>query len=184
MKVIVEGYNPQWALQYQELRGELEEILKGVQYISIEHVGSTSVPELAAKPIIDLSVVSEAEDVPAAIEALTVTGCYTYMGEMGIPHRHAFRKPGILPARNLYVSVNGCQSIRNHIGVRDICRKDPEVREAYGRAKLELSNRDWESVDEYCEAKNDILTWVLEKAGVSSEEREQVKQLNTVATVA
>jgi hypothetical protein len=64
--------------------------------------------------------------------------------------------------------------------VRDICRKDPEVRETYGRAKLELSKREWESVDEYCEAKTDILTWVLEKAGASSEEREQVKQLNTV----
>ncbi|KAK5552218.1 hypothetical protein LTR46_009818 [Exophiala xenobiotica] len=169
MKVIVEGYNPQWALQYQELKGELEEVLKGVQYINIEHVGSTSVPGLAAKPII-LWVVSEAEDVPAAIEALTAIGGYTYMGEIGVPHRHAFRKPGILPARNLYVSVNGCQSIRNHIGVRDICRKDQEVRETYGRAKLELSKREWESVDEYCEAKNDILTWVLEKAGVSSED--------------
>lgn len=65
--------------------------------------------------------------------------------------------------------------------MRVICRKDPEVREAYGRAKLELSRRDWESVDEHCEAKNDILAWVLEKAGISSEEREQARRLNTAA---
>lgn len=179
MKVIVEEYNPQWAIQFQNIKSEVEDILRGVRYISIEHVGSTSVPGLPAKPIIDLSVVSEAADVSAAIEALTSNGGYTYMGEMGIPDRHAFRKPSVLPRRNLYVSVKGCHSIRNHLGVREVCRSDPEVREAYGKAKLALSEREWNNVDEYCEAKNEILSWVLERAGMNSEDRKIARQLNT-----
>lgn len=179
MKVVVEEYNPKWAIQFQTLKEELEDVLRGVKYLSIEHIGSTSVPRLAAKPVIDLSVISEPTDVGPAIEASTSRGGYTYLGEMGIPDRHAFRKRGVLPARHLYVSVAGCQSIRNHLGVRDICRKKPEVRDAYGQVKLELSQRDWKDVDEYCEAKNDILGWVLEQAGIDREERDQVRKLNT-----
>jgi GrpB-like predicted nucleotidyltransferase (UPF0157 family) len=180
MKVIVEPYNPAWATQFQDLKYELEEILHEVTYISIEHVGSTSVPGLAAKPTIDVSVISEREDIPAAIEALTSKGGYVYMGEMGIPDRHAFRKPGVAPTRNLYVSARDCQSIRNQLGVRDICRTDPAVRDAYGRKKLELSQQEWTSVDEYCVAKNDIIARILEKAGMSEEEREEIRELNKV----
>lgn len=179
MKVVVEEYNPEWATQFQIIKKQLQEVLTGVSYIDIEHVGSTSVVGLAAKPVIDLSVISRREDVNPAIGALTSRGGYVYMGELGIPDRHAFRKPGALPTRNLYVSVDGCQSIRNQLGVRDICRKDPEVRDAYGKKKLELSQQEWRDVDEYCEAKNDIIAWVLERAGMSNEEREEIRQLNT-----
>ncbi|KAH0848298.1 hypothetical protein AYO21_04328 [Fonsecaea monophora] len=182
MKVIVEEYNPEWALQFQQIKTELQDVLGGVKYIGIEHVGSTAVPGLAAKPVIDLSIISGRADVEAAIHALTSRGGYIYKGEMGIPDRHALRKPGASPTRHLYISVDGCQSIRNQLGVRDICRKDSTVRDAYSRKKVELSQRDWRDVDQYCEAKNDILAWVLEKAGMSSEEREQVRQLNTTAT--
>lgn len=179
MKVVVEDYNPEWVVQFQTIKKQLEEVLKEVSYINIEHVGSTSVPGLAAKPVIDLSVISRREDIDLIIEALTSRGGYIYMGELGIPDRHAFRKPGALPTRNLYVSVDGCQSIRNQLGLRDICRKDPAVRDAYGKRKLELSQQEWRDVDEYCEAKNDIIAWILEKAGMSSEEREEIRQLNT-----
>ncbi|EXJ67478.1 uncharacterized protein A1O5_09491 [Cladophialophora psammophila CBS 110553] len=182
MKVVVEECNPEWAVQFQQIKEELEEILRGVNYLGIEHVGSTSVPGLVAKPVINLSIISSRADVQAAIDALTSKGGYVYEGEMGIPDRHAFRKLGAFPTRHLYVSVDRCQSIRNQLGVRDICRSDPAVRDAYGWTKLELVQREWRDVDQYCEAKNDILVWVLEKAGMSSEEREQVRQLTTTAT--
>ncbi|KAJ9610364.1 hypothetical protein H2200_005141 [Cladophialophora chaetospira] len=179
MKVLVEPYNPEWATQFLRLKAELEEILAEVKYICIEHVGSTSVPGLAAKPTIDLSVISEREDVDAAIHALTSEkGRYIYMGEMGIPDRHAFRKFGVAPTRNLYVSVKDCQSIRNQLGVRNICRNNSAIRDAYGKKKLELSQQEWRNVDEYCEAKNEIIGWILERAGMSEDEREQIRRLN------
>lgn len=179
MKVVVEEYKPAWALQFERIKQELEETLLGVRYLAIEHVGSTSVPGLVAKPVIDLSIISERADVPAAIEALTSRGGYIYCGEMGIPDRHAFRNPGVVPSRNLYVSVKGCQSIRNQLGVRDVCRKDPNVRDKYSQTKLELAQREWRDVNEYCEAKNEVIAWVLEKAGMSQAERDEVRMLNT-----
>ncbi|EXJ82984.1 hypothetical protein A1O3_06801 [Capronia epimyces CBS 606.96] len=179
MLVVVEEYNPIWAHQFDVIKGELEDILQGVRYLTIEHVGSTSVPRLAAKPVIDLAVISERDEVDAAIRALASTGGYMYMGERGIPDRHAFSKPGAIPARHLYVSVEGCQSIRNQLALRDICRNDPFIRAAYGETKRKLARRDWKSGDEYCEAKNDIIAWILEKAGMSSEDRDQIRKLNT-----
>lgn len=179
MFVAVEEYNPEWPVQFQAIKEEIEEALIGVKHISIEHVGSTSVPGLAAKPVIDLSVISEREDIDAAIEALTVKGGYVYMGTMGIPDRHAFRKPGTVPTRNLYVSVKDCQSIRNHLGLRDLCRRDDSVRDRYGQTKLELSQREWKNVDEYCEAKNDIINWILEQVGLSEEERDAIRRMNS-----
>lgn len=179
MYVAVQDYNPEWPGQFQTIKEEIETALVGVKHISIEHVGSTSVPGLAAKPVIDLSVISEREDIDAAIEALTLKGGYSYMGTMGIPDRHAFRKPGVLPNRNLYVSVKDCQSIRNHLALRDLCRRDEMVRDRYGQVKLELSRREWKNVDEYCEAKTEVINWILEQAGLSEEDREAIRSLNT-----
>jgi len=174
----VEEYNPEWAIQFEKIKSEVAQALEGIRYISVEHVGSTSVPGLAAKPIIDLSVISERGDVEVAIEALVSKGGYQYYGEIGIPDRHALRKPNALPKRNLYVSVKDCQSIRNQLGLRDLCRNDPAVRDSYGKTKLELSQREWENVDEYCRAKNDIFAWILEKVGFNSDERNQIRTLN------
>ncbi|OAP63337.1 hypothetical protein AYL99_02564 [Fonsecaea erecta] len=166
MKVVVEEYNPEWALQFQQIKEELQQALKGVKYIGIEHVGSTSVPGLAAKPVIDLSIISTRADVEAAINALTSKGGYIYRGEMGIPDRHAWGNPGHFQ-RGISMSLwtDASPSGTN-----------------WGQGKLELCKRDWRDVDQYCQAKNDILAWVLEKAGMSSEEREQVRQLNTTAS--
>lgn len=122
---------------------EFEGILQGVRYLTIEHVGSTSVPGLPAKPVIDLSVISERGDVDAAIQALTSKGGNGYTGELGIPDRHAFRKPDVVPVRHLYFSVKDYQSIRNQLALRENCSEDQTVREAYAKTRLELAQGDW-----------------------------------------
>lgn len=182
MYVTVEEYNPEWPIQFQNIKREIEETLSGARYISIEHIGSTSVPGLAAKPIIDLVVISEREDVDGVIQALTAKGGYQYAGELGIPDRHVCRKPDVTPARNLYVSVRDCQSVRNHLGVRELCRRDASLRDRYAQVKLELSRREWKNVDEYCEAKNDIVCLILEQAGLSEDDREAIRRANTTTT--
>ncbi|KAK5065118.1 hypothetical protein LTR84_000954 [Exophiala bonariae] len=179
MLVVVEEYNPEWPIQFQEIKREIEQALLGVRYISIEHIGSTSVPGLAAKPVIDLVVISERDDVNGVIHALTAKGGYIYAGELGIPDRHVCRKADGIPARNLYVTVQDCQSVRNHLGVRDVCRRNASLRDQYGRFKMELSRREWRNVDEYCEAKNDIVCMILEQAGLSEEDRDAIRRVNT-----
>lgn len=84
-----------------------------------------------------------------------------------------------MPAHNLYVSIKGCQSIRNHLGLRDICRKDACLRDRYGQVKLELSQREWKNVDEYCQAKNDVIDSILEQAGLSEDDRDAIRRVNT-----
>jgi GrpB-like predicted nucleotidyltransferase (UPF0157 family) len=182
MHVQVDEYNPQWPKQFQQIKTDLEHVLEGVPYISIEHVGSTSVPGLAAKPVIDIDIIITQDHLQDAIDAFTKEGLYVYRGDLGIPHRYAFKHKdaNILPKRNVYVCIDGCQSLRNHLAVRDLCRKDVEVREKYGQAKLELSKREWESVDEYAEAKTEVLNWVLSKAGFDIGELDEIADMNKV----
>jgi GrpB-like predicted nucleotidyltransferase (UPF0157 family) len=179
MRVLVEKYNPDWAKQFGEIKQQLEKILEGVGYISIEHVGSTSVPGLAAKPVLDIDIVVNSANLNSTTKALIEKGGYDYLGEWGIPDRHVFRRPDALPTRNLYVCIEGSASLRNHLLVRDICRRDDSVRETYGRKKLELAQKDWADVDEYCEAKNEVLLYVLEKAGMDTGDREEIRRRNT-----
>lgn len=179
MKVVVEQYKPLWAELFQKIRGELADLLKDVPYISIEHVGSTSVVGLAAKPVIDVDIVLQRHQLPAVIEALK-RGAFQHYGTLGIPDREVFRRPESRTPLNMYACIEGSQSLRNHLAVRDICRRDKDVREAYAAKKLALAEQEWDSVDEYCEAKNDILAWILKRAGFSRADMDQIREHNTV----
>jgi GrpB-like predicted nucleotidyltransferase (UPF0157 family) len=140
MPVVVEPYNEEWSRQFAEIKAELETILRDVEYVSVEHVGSTSVPGLAAKPILDIDIVVLRDQLQKVISALTKSD-FLYMGELGIPDRHALRSPSQLPPRHLYVCVQNSPSLRNHLAVRDLLRKDDGLREEYGRLKLDLAQR-------------------------------------------
>jgi GrpB-like predicted nucleotidyltransferase (UPF0157 family) len=78
-------------------------------------------------------------------------------GEWGIRDLHVFRKSGAQPARNLYVCIEGCLVLRNHPVVWDVYRRDASVWEKYGRVKMEPAGREWEHVDEYCDAKDEVV---------------------------
>lgn len=181
MKVNVETYNPKWADDFQLIKKELETILRGTRYVSIEHVGSTSVPGLAAKPIIDISIiVDDEEQIQDVKRALTNNSILSYIdyGERGIKGRNAFSTTALQgPARNVYACINGCLALRNHLLVRDVCRADTTIRDAYGEYKLALAKRDWIDIDAYAEAKSDILSQILEK-GLDRDELEEIKKAN------
>ena len=137
MLVEVQPYNPQWAADFQTIKSELEETLQDIVIVGIEHVGSTSVPSLAAKPIIDVDIVVSPLSLGPATNALVEKGRYENMGEEGVKGRYAFRRAGALPKSNVYICLNGCVGFRNHIALRDICRADDGVRDAYSEAKIE-----------------------------------------------
>ncbi|KAJ9657852.1 hypothetical protein H2198_004048 [Neophaeococcomyces mojaviensis] len=180
MHVVVEQYQTLWPEQFLLIKAKLEQVLKPVQYDAIEHVGSTSVPGLAAKPVIDIDIVVQQQDLLSAIEALKAAD-YQYLGDKGIPDRYAFKAPEAYPAQNIYICVDGCQALKNHLLVRDVCRQNEGIRERYGRTKLELSKQEWTSVDHYCEAKNEILQEVLNLGGMVPAETTQIRAMNIVA---
>jgi len=109
--VIVVDYDPGWVTTFQELHDRLKRSLGNMPH-SIDHVGSTSIPGAAAKPIIDIDVVlKSAADIPEAIEALAKAG-YHHLGDLGITGREAFESPSGPPLHHLYVVVLGAENAR------------------------------------------------------------------------
>jgi GrpB-like predicted nucleotidyltransferase (UPF0157 family) len=186
-KIIIEPYDPAWIEEFNKVKATLETILKDIPYISIEHIGSTSVPGLAAKPVIDIDIIIKPSSLIATRAALDSAG-YTDMGQMGVSGRYQFRQPGFgvhqgtfgerAPnggfRRNTYVIIEGTAALRNHLDVRRILREDAELREEYGALKYELAQREFVGISAYGAAKLNILRKILDKAGWSDEDFAEV----------
>ncbi|KAH7082669.1 GrpB protein-domain-containing protein [Paraphoma chrysanthemicola] len=168
MSVVVEQYNPEWAAQFDKIKVALETYLQGVPYLSIEHVGSTSVPGLVAKPIIDIDIIVTRENVQAASDALQSNGKYDYLGELGIVDRHVFKDPDQNPKRNIYVCIDGVAQTRNHLGLRNTLRANPGLRDEYARVKLDLAANNTNIID-YVEAKGAVIQKILKASGMLTE---------------
>ena len=182
MRVVLEPYNPRWVSDFLEIKSELTEALKAVSYHSIEHIGSTSVPCLVAKPIIDVDIVVARQNVQDAVSACKAIG-YEYMGEWGVPDRHALRAPSKSPVRNLYVCVEGCFALRNHLAGRDSLKLDKGLRNEYATVKAQLASHEISDMDEYSEGKDEIVGKILEKAGFRREEPAMNERMNTATTL-
>jgi GrpB-like predicted nucleotidyltransferase (UPF0157 family) len=124
--IIVVEYDPGWPEVFERLRSRVWAAVSDLA-LSVEHVGSTSVQGLAAKPIIDISVVvREKLDVPAGISRLATLG-YVHRGNLGIDGREAFDSPEGFPKHNLYLCPSDSPALANHLAVRDYFRAHPEA---------------------------------------------------------
>ena len=171
----VVDYDPTWPQRFELLRQEYADAMAaaGVPVVAIEHIGSTSVPGLAAKPVIDCDIVVADQDVSPASETLVDLG-FKPLGELGIPLRWAFKEPPRrLSGTNTYVVVDGCLSLRNHLAVRDILRSDRILREEYATVKRRVGA--WAAdIDEYGRGKNAIVQQILAAAGLTEAERASI----------
>jgi len=132
-KVIVEPYDPNWKCEFEKIKLELDEVLKD-NIISIEHVGSTSVEGLAAKPIIDIDIVMKDYNSFETVKNLLESIGYSHEGDQGVKERHAFKyadKPHLM-SHHLYVCPEYSQELKRHIIFRDYLRLNPEDRDWYG----------------------------------------------------
>jgi len=171
--VVVE-YDPAWPQQFERLRREYAAAMAaaGVPVLAIEHVGSTSVPGLAAKPVIDVDIVVAQQDVAAAAQVMSLLG-FKPEGELGIPLRWAFKEPERLAGTNTYVIVAGSLSLRNHLAVRDFLRQDAALREQYAAVKRRVG-ASAATIDEYGRGKNAMVQQILAVAGLSAAERASI----------
>jgi GrpB-like predicted nucleotidyltransferase (UPF0157 family) len=174
--ITVVDYDPMWPRVFEELRHRYEVALRDVAVIAIEHVGSTSVPGLAAKPVIDVDIIVALEHLDDAIVAMELAG-FRSLGEQGIPDRWAFDAPRELPRTNTYVVVDGSLAMRNHLGVRAVLRSDSALRDEYASLKRSIAAR-VDDIDTYVEAKSAFLSTVLERAGLTSDERRMIEEAN------
>ena len=170
----VRDYDPAWLHRFEELRAVYESALKSalVPFISIEHVGSTSVPGLAAKPVIDIDIVVEPTEVDAASSVLIELG-FEPRGELGIPQRWAFWEPERFAGTNTYVVVAGSLALGNHLAVRNTLRDDADLRTEYGELKKHLGATA-SDIYEYGAGKNATVQRILAAAGISDEDRASI----------
>ncbi len=170
-------HSARWAEQFQVVAADLRVALADIASARVEHVGSTSVPALAAKPVLDIDVVVDAEDVTAAVAALESVG-YEHRGDLGVSGREAFHAPGP-PRRNVYVCTAGTTNLRNHLAVRDVLRSDAGLREAYAAVKRALADDPDMDIDTYLAGKSAVLQQVLEASGeFTDEELATIRRLN------
>ncbi len=176
-RVEVKAYDPEWPRTFDHIRAV---VWPAVQHaaMAIEHVGSTSVPGLRAKPVIDACiVVASPRDIPHVVKALTKLG-YAHRGELGVPDREAFRHPASLPKHHLYASHRSSLSLKNHIGLRDYFRTHPQAAVEYGDLKASLADRFPDDIDSYIAGKTDFILGILRKIGLTSEELAAIRAIN------
>ena len=175
-RAIVVDYDPEWPALFEAIRARIAPAL-GQIAVSIEHVGSTSIPGLAAKPVIDIDVVvADASAIPAAVAALTGLG-YEHLGEIGIPDREAFRRPPGTPKHNLYVCPAGGQGLRNHLALRNHLLTHPEAVEAYAALKRRLAD-EAPDIDAYVIGKTDLIVSFLRAEGIEEETLAAIERAN------
>ena len=156
---VISDYDPAWPARFAELEVRIRSTL-GDAALAIEHIGSTSVPHLAAKPIIDvLVVVADVDEEWSYVTALEDAGFVLRVREAG--HR-MFRTPG----RDVHIHVysSGDQAITDYLDLRDWLRVDESDRTLYADVKRDLARRPWSDMNHYAEAKSDVIRQALGRA--------------------
>lgn len=160
--VALKPYNATWPALFERERRALAESLGG-GVLAIEHIGSTSVPGLAAKPIIDIAIAVESFDEAVALVAPMVDNGYVYRGENGIPRRHFFCK-GSPRTHHVHMFEIASDNWRRHLVFRDALRCDPLLASRYESIKRELARLYHTDVDSYTNGKSDFIAEVERRA--------------------
>ncbi|MCD2138086.1 GrpB family protein [Salinicoccus halitifaciens] len=152
----VVDYDTQWPLMFEEEKEKFEQIF-GDELTAVHHIGSTSVPGLKAKPVIDIMpVVKSIDAVDSCNDALQDIG-YEALGEYGIPGRRYFRKGGDDRTRNIHFFEAGSDHIKRHLSFRDYLRNHEEVCKQYGDLKSQLADRFPHDIGGYMEGKDKFI---------------------------
>jgi GrpB-like predicted nucleotidyltransferase (UPF0157 family) len=158
-RVRLVDYDPGWPRLFRREAERIRAVL-GERVVRLEHIGSTSVPGLAAKPIVDvLLVVPDSSDEPAYVPDLEAAGYVLVIREPGWFQHRAFKGPDT--DVNLHVYSPGCQEIERYLLFRDRLRASPEERARYQRVKRELAERDWTWVQQYADAKSEVVEEII-----------------------
>lgn len=166
-------HDPRWKSLFHEEEGRLRALL-GEDAVRIHHIGSTSVPGLAAKPIVDvLAEVTEIEAVDRRRSAFG-DGGYRWFGEYGIPGRR-FLIRGFDPDRSHHVHVfaAGHERVRDHLEFRDYLIAHPGEAAAYGRLKIDLARRHPDDIDAYTAGKAAFIRESVRRAAAWAKSREE-----------
>jgi len=165
--IVVVPYDENWPQEFEKIKAEILPVVEDL-ILSIEHVGSTSVKGLYAKPIIDMNILIDDNGLlPAVTQRLAQLG-YTHVGDLGIIGREAFKyadKPHLM-AHHLYVCPKDSMEHKRQITFRDHLRLHPDDCEKYSNIKLEMAAKFPHDIDGYISGKQPVVLEIYEKCGL------------------
>ena len=167
-KVIVTPYDEAWESAFEDIKTELERALGGLS-VGIEHVGSTSVKGMSAKPCIDVDVVIKDYSVfNDVVERLADIG-YVHEGDLGIKGREAFKyadKPHLM-RHHLYVCPQDSEELKRHVTFRDFLRNNAEAARKYSAVKETAAELFPNDIDKYIEYKSPCIEELYKQCGLN-----------------
>jgi GrpB-like predicted nucleotidyltransferase (UPF0157 family) len=163
-KIVLMDSDPLWPQQFVHEAEALRAVL-GARAIRIEHVGSTSVPGLPAKPIIDMALVTESSaDEPAYVPALEAAGYVLRIREPAWHEHRMFKGPRI--SINLHVFSVNCPEVERMLAFRDWLRVNEADRELYASEKRRLAAQNWKYMQNYADSKGTVIAEIMARAAL------------------
>ncbi|HEX5015325.1 MAG TPA: GrpB family protein [Candidatus Limnocylindrales bacterium] len=157
-------YDPEWPALFAREEARIRAVL-GDRVVEIHHTGSTSVPGLAAKPIVDITlVVPDSADEPAYVPDLEAAGYRLVIREPEWHEHRVFKGPDT--NINLHTFSPGSPEIARMVGFRDWLRTHPDDRDLYEQKKRELAKRTWAYVQNYADAKTEVVEDIVARAAL------------------
>jgi GrpB-like predicted nucleotidyltransferase (UPF0157 family) len=161
--ITVCDYDPAWRERFDREATRVKDAL-GDRVLRLEHVGSTSVPGLPAKPIIDITLeVPDAADEPAYVVDLEAAGYVLRIREPDWFEHRLFKAPG--GGVNLHVFSAGCPETDRMVRFRNHLRSNVADRDLYARTKRDLAAREWKYMQQYADAKTEVVNEIMARAG-------------------
>lgn len=166
-RVVVVPYDASWASAFETIKAEIEAAL-GSLSLGIEHVGSTSVVGMWAKPCIDLDVIIKDDSVFDEVVKRLVSIGYLHEGDLGIKGREAFKytdKPHLM-LHHLYVCPQKSRELARHIAFRNYLRANDNAVKTYSAIKREAAMLYPNDIDRYCKHKSACIASLYQKCGL------------------
>jgi GrpB-like predicted nucleotidyltransferase (UPF0157 family) len=187
MTNFIEPHKAAWKIAFEDLKGVLFKLLGNCE-IDIQHIGSTAIPDLFAKPILDIDLIMHNKALLGVITARLEKIGYTNRGEQGIRGRFAFRQQSewtpqtkdnrTWQEHHLYVCYPDSLALKNHLLFRDALLGDKKLVEEYNVLKTSLVQEEGMTREKYTKQKTDFIISVLTKLGLDKDELDEIKKAN------
>lgn len=166
--------NPEWAVQFEDAAAEIKAIL-GDNCIAVHHIGSTAIPDIYAKPIVDILPVVKNISVADAFNPQFEALGYVCMGEYGITGRRFYWRSKQKRTHNIHLFAEGHPAIARHVAFRDFMRANPDSAKAYSVLKQALARVFSDDTEHYQNGKSSFVQWIDYKTGMANNNQLQAE---------